>query len=350
MENLLFTINSHATMLQLPLEIVNLITNHLALHDRVYLSQTCTVLRRIMSRDWIQEVSKLSPGDRFAFWEGIAYNSSNHWACNKCCKLHLANSSAMEPGRYNRLPCGAILRRQIILDGCYMQYHDVQFALKLSRLGKMAQRHLEMKMTPIPLGLKAMNNTHYAAEPRIINRRFIFREEWIVKGHQDTFLHWNNNLWPQTIRRWTLFKNECVTVCPHLGLRGGLYKTSVQKRAISDTLQTQSWTTTPRVITDLEDGIGLAMELPGQWVFISCPRCPTDCAIIVSEENKLGTIQAWHDLGTEGPSSDISWEVHLRGNIYEDWIDQGMSVDYAQGSIRALWLEEDIRRQTGSHM
>ncbi|KAL7907811.1 hypothetical protein GGI35DRAFT_486815 [Trichoderma velutinum] len=345
MENLSLPINNQAAMLQLPLEIINLITSNLALHNKAYLSQTCTALRRILLCDWRQEASKLSPEDRFVFWEGIAHNSPNQWFCQKCCELHHVNSSAMQISRHNRLPCGAILRRQINLDGHCIQYHDVQFALKLSRLGNMEQRHFPLMMAPIHTKLKAMSPTHYSTEPKIIDRRFILREEWTVKGRSETYLHWNETVWPQTVRRWTLFQDESISVCPHLGLLDGLYKTRVKKTMISATIQSPSWTTTHRAITDLEDGIALAMELPDQWVFISCPRCPTDCGIIVSEGNKMATIQAWHDFGTEGPSSDISWELHLRRSIYKDWSDQGTNVNYVHGSIRALWLEDDISRR-----
>ncbi|KAL6693731.1 hypothetical protein J3F84DRAFT_396087 [Trichoderma pleuroticola] len=291
MKNLSLAANSHASMLQLQLEIINLITDSLALSDKVYLSQTCTALRRIM----------------FAFWEGIAHQSANHWACQNCCELHLANSYALKTLGDNCLPCGFILHGRLNLDGICIDYHHVQFALKLSRLGNMEQTYLEMMMRPFRSiwKHKCMDPIQYTADARIIHERFIFRQEWIVNGHE---------------------------------------------RAVSATIQTQSWTTAPRVITDLEDGIGLAMELPGQWVFISCPRCPTDCGIIVSEGNQEATIQSWHDLGTEGPQSDMSSGVHVSAGIYDDWIDQGMEVDYTHGSIRALWLEDDVGRRIRSHM
>ncbi|PKK53183.1 hypothetical protein CI102_1598 [Trichoderma harzianum] len=290
MENFSLTVNSHVAMLQVPLEIIYLIADNLCLSDKVYLSQTCTALRRIMFCDWKQAASKLSREDRFAFWEGIAHQSTNHWACQRCCKLHLVNDNTLKTIGDNCPPCGFQLHSPLNLGGCHIDHHHVQFALKLARLGNMEQKHLETMMRPN------------------------------------------------------------ITICPHLCLRGGLNYSRAEKRKVSATIQTQSWTTTPRVITDLEDGIDLAIKIPGQWVFISCPRCPTDCGIIVSEGNKEAIIQSWYDLGTEGPHSAVRWGVHVSAGIYDDWIDQGMKVDYTHGSIRALWLEDDIGRQVRSHM
>ncbi|KAL7782086.1 hypothetical protein V8C43DRAFT_327470 [Trichoderma afarasin] len=345
MENLSLEVNSHAAMLQVPLEIIYLIADNLGLSDKLFLSQTCTALRRIMLRDWKQEASKLSREDRFAFWEGIAHQSPNHWACQKCCKLHLANGNTLETIGDNCPPCGSKPQRSLYPDGVFIDYHHVQFALKLSRLGNMEQKHLEMMMRQFRSILKFTGPTHYTADARIINERFIFRQEWKADGHEDT-----NKMWSQTITRWTLFRDKNITICPHLCLRGGLNYSRAEKKKVSATIQTQSWTTTPRVITDLEDGLDLAIKLAGQWVFISCPRCPTDCGILVSEGNREATIQSWHDLGTEGPQSATRWAVHVSAGRYNDWIDQGMKVDYTRGSIRAVWLEDDVDRQVRSHM
>ncbi|KAL6788601.1 hypothetical protein J3E68DRAFT_439714 [Trichoderma sp. SZMC 28012] len=337
MENLSLEVNSHAAMLQVPLEIIYFIADNLMLSDKLFLSQTCTALRRIMFRDWKQEASKLSREDRFAFWEGIAHQSTNHWACQKCCKLHLANGNTLKTiGEYCP-PCGFKLP-SLYLNGCFIDYLHVQFALKLSRLGNMEQKHLKMMMRPFRSISKFMGPTQYTADARIINQQFLFRQEWKAGGYEDKY----NKMWSQTITRWTLFRERNITICPHLCLRGGLNYSRAEKRKVSATIQTRSWTTPPRVITDLEDGIDLAIKIPGQWVFISCPRCPTDCGIIVSKGNKEATIQSWHDLGTEGPQSVLRWGVHVSAGIYDDWIDQGMKVDYTHGSIRALWLEDEV--------
>lgn len=78
---------------------------------------------------------------------------------------------------------------------------------------------------------------------------------------------------------------------------------------------------------------------PGYWEFISCPRCPTDCGIIVSASQRIATVRAWHDFGTEASPMDISWRVHVATDFTEDWLNGGPRVDYVHGSIRGLWLE-----------
>lgn len=83
---------SKAVILQIPFDILLLIVDNLALHDRFLLSHTCKTFRRITFQHWDIEISHLSLYDKVEFWAGLAYTLPNHWICPQCCKLHLIHT------------------------------------------------------------------------------------------------------------------------------------------------------------------------------------------------------------------------------------------------------------------
>ncbi|KAL7781766.1 hypothetical protein V8C37DRAFT_398117 [Trichoderma ceciliae] len=98
-----------AALLRLPLDILFLITDNLALHNKFLLSHTCKALRQIIFQDWDIKVSQLSFEDQIEFWVGLAYTLPNRWVCLKCCKLHPINTLDVPPAfrslRYRDVPC-----------------------------------------------------------------------------------------------------------------------------------------------------------------------------------------------------------------------------------------------------
>lgn len=144
--------NSSAVILQLPLDLLLLITDQLALHDKFLLSHTCKTLRQVTCQDWAIEVSQLSFEDQIGFWAGLAYTLPNHWACLKCCQLHPLDTSDV-PRAYwaisaRDVPCTVDMARGVEIEAYSVQHYHVQFALKLSRLGNIHRRYLKALMKP----------------------------------------------------------------------------------------------------------------------------------------------------------------------------------------------------------
>jgi hypothetical protein len=340
-----------AAILQLPPEILLLIIDNLALHDKFLLSHTCKALRHLVSQDWDTEFSRLSLEDQIGFWVGLAYTLPNRWACVKCCKLHPVDTSDVPAAfwrvRYRDVPCSVEYSRGIEVEGYSMQHYHIQFALKLSRLGNVHQQYLAALMAPYTrtgISLIPPLAESYAVEPRIINKRFILHEEWNINNHTSIALP----LFPDN-------SHSNIPVCPHMHMRSGAARSrsckewSLHRLAHMPTnhdvqQQLAIWL---RDYTLLEDGIALAYASPGQWIFDSCLHCPTDIAIKISVDEREATVRAWHDFGTEGSPLDISWKAHVRNINAPPWLDPGPYVHYTHGSIREMW-SEDISHCAGS--
>lgn len=333
-----------AGILQLPLDILFLITDQLALHDKFLLSHTCKGLQQVVvqHQDWAIEVSRLSFEDQIRFWTGLAYTLPNRWVCLKCCKLHLIDTSDV-PRAYwaisNReIPCTMDRSRGIEIEAYSVQHYHVQFALKLSRLGNIHRKYLKALMKTYKITGKSLIpplTESYTAEPRIVNKRFILHEEWKI----------SNN----TSHALSIFLDErdlVPSVCPHMEMMYGgpassrLWKQSsiYQMAHIPNNTTMRQLNKLLKEATLLEDSIALACESPGQWIFNSCLHCSTDFAIIISIDKQEVIIQAWHDFGIEGSPIDINWKAHvIDRNVY--WFELGPYLDYPHGSIRELWLE-----------
>ncbi|KAL7783073.1 hypothetical protein V8C37DRAFT_415152 [Trichoderma ceciliae] len=197
------------------------------------------------------------------------------------------------------------------------------------------------------ISLKRPLAESYTAEPRIINKRFILREEWNISNNTSTALP----LFP---------KKPCLIlpVCPHMRMMFGEPASSrswkewsihwIVHMSNNNSMGQLEGSILLKEVTLLEDGIDLAYESPGQWIFNSCLHCPTDLAIMISTDKREATIQAWHDFGMEGSPMDISWKAHVREEN-RHLLDVGPYVDYSHGSIRELWLE-GISYRTGTSL
>ncbi|KAL7933513.1 hypothetical protein V8C35DRAFT_327792 [Trichoderma chlorosporum] len=334
--------NLSAAILQLPQDILFLIINNLALHDKFLLSHSCKALRQVTFQDWDIEISRLSFKDQMGFWVGLAYTLPNRWACLKCCKLHPINTSDVPAAfwiqRHREIPCRVEYSRGIEYENYSIQHYHIQLALKLSRLGNIHQLYLAAIINPytntrrlstLPLFRK------FTAEPKIINKRFILREQWKISNNASTALP----LFPSKVHLY-------LPVCPHMCIStyGGpamsrrLKELRIQEIVRNNGMQQLEGSILLKELTLLEDGITLASESPGQWIFNSCLHCPTDFAVIISTDKQKATIQAWHDFGMEGSPID-SWKAHVR-DTNAHWHYLGPYVDYTYGSIRKLWSED----------
>lgn len=332
--------NANAAILQLPLDALLLIADHLALHDKFLLSHTCKTLWQALSQDWDVALSRLSFKDRMAFWVGLAYTLPNYQVCPNCCRLHPINTSdvpaAIRAIKNRHIPCISGSSRGILIAVYSVQHYHIQSALKLSRLGNIHQNYLAALMKPYKRTggfLLPPLTDSYAAEPRLINNRFILHEEW--KRTNNT-----SNALP-------LFPDNFLIhlpVCPHLYLRGEPARSrrdkerAIRLRVLANRLRQLEGSVLPKELSLLEDGITMAYELLGQWIFGSCLRCPTDFAVRVSADKRKATIRAWHDFGAEGSPMDISWKAHVANRV-APWLTTGPYSHHPQGSIRESWRE-----------
>lgn len=162
----------------------------------------------------------------------------------------------------------------------------------------------------------------YTAEPRIIDSWFFLREEWKISNSIFSLVDTID------IHRFL------IPVCPHLRIiRGGVWLSRRCKEAFGRISKHA------RAITGLEDGIESALVHPGQWISVSCPRCPTDCDIKVSKGLNKVKVMAWHDFGIEGPPLDGGWEAHVESGSYTDWLTPGPTLADRNSSVRNIWSD-----------
>lgn len=305
-------------ILDLPAEVILLITDQLDRHDQFFLSQTCRPLRRLVGCDWEREMDRLSMAEKLDFWTGLAYNLPDRWACADCCRLHAVDSS--DTPRAPRAPCHPHLSRGIGKHYSIQHYH-IQLALKYHRLGKSHQKQLGRLMAPYAShsSLGSTLKKAYTAEPKIVNGRFVLREEWVFRDRIGRI--------PRQVLNY-----YCVMLCPHLLL------SPIRPR--SGDVPPSRWASQilcPAM--EFEQLVTAAFHAPGVDVYGSCHRCPTDYAILCTDPRTI-SFRAWHDFGSHGSSQDLSWRAHVWTS--ENTPTGGLTLHHVPGSIRDLFLN---RRQ-----
>ncbi|EHK20403.1 uncharacterized protein TRIVIDRAFT_203028 [Trichoderma virens Gv29-8] len=321
-------INNKVALFNIPPEIFLPIIDNLGLGDQFILSQTSRALRHVFSRDWVQEMSQLGFKDSLRFWAAVASRKPDHWACSHCCRLHPVDTSDT-PNTPRDPPCFAEYGMEDVSKGYTLQESHVQNALKLHRLGNQHQDYLAGLMRPYSTFSKRefmFENAFtesYTLNPRIIDNRFIIQEEWIIQDEDE-------------VDR-ALSQHVKIYACPHVGVFDGGYLRSIDwKMQASELLR--------RIrpgafeITILESMMRLAVKGPGYSMYDSCPRCPTDYEVVVSEDQHTATIRAWHDFGGEGAPVDTGWDAHVRSPGPDDWMYRGFAMREDGGRVRRLWL------------
>ncbi|KAK4079608.1 hypothetical protein Trihar35433_713 [Trichoderma harzianum] len=324
-------VNEMNPLYQLPPELFRMVINNLGLHDQFVLSQTSRGLRDVFRRHWEWEISQLPSNDRSRFWAGLAFTFPDHWACPQCCRLHPIDESDT-PNTPQNPPCGADLSLRIINPRGYsysLQQNHIQNALKLSRMGNSHQNYLDSLMRPHTLSrmsefmFEPSFTETYTARPRIINGRFILHQEWVITDEISVMR--------------PLFDHITIPGCPHLNVFGkGIMHSKWWKR--TGARMTQGDNPRLRANVILEQAIENAIIYEGCGILCSCPRCPTDFEVRVSEDLLTATIRAWHDFGGEGAPVDTGWDAHVKSPGLSDWLYERLRFGHVPGSIEKLWV------------
>ncbi|WQF87392.1 Putative F-box domain-containing protein [Colletotrichum destructivum] len=84
-------------LLELPADLLHVIIDHLDLAAEFHLSQTCRALRQLTHRDWKTIIPCLPYREQLPFYIGLAYTRPDHWACERCCRLHRIPNISLAP-------------------------------------------------------------------------------------------------------------------------------------------------------------------------------------------------------------------------------------------------------------
>ncbi|KAK1853514.1 f-box domain containing protein [Colletotrichum chrysophilum] len=173
-----------AKILQLPVELVLMITGELPLHARFLLSRTCIALRVLTARDCNEAIVRLKFQKRYDFWFEVAYSLPDYWPCKVCCRLHRMDTSDLpQHGSVPSCQKGEVREFDCLYK---LRLTHVLLALKLSRRGDVNQEYLRKMMAPFTLRKGALMNRslhRYQATPKVVNGRFLLKTEWTFQRH-----------------------------------------------------------------------------------------------------------------------------------------------------------------------
>ncbi|EEU37097.1 uncharacterized protein NECHADRAFT_86680 [Fusarium vanettenii 77-13-4] len=288
-------------VIQLPIEILACVIDHLSEIDRHVLSVTCRAFWNAIRLALRQGPTySLSQYEYLCYLTRISRNNPDLWVCEACNKLHPAGDPMSEI--WNICPsndgCGSLAGDMKL--NFLLQHRNVQRALKLSRLGNLDERQRET-LNQLTRPHRASIQKHstimgtirceYTSYPKIVQGRFLLLSVWAYDERNEPISRQNM---------------ESLSICRHQRLNG-------YRSALDAALET-------------------ALRRPRTPVDGSCTECPVDFSVNFSP--KRTTVHAWHDFGPEGTPLDPAWIVHFFGRLYRH---HDPTVGHAEGSVREMY-------------
>lgn len=169
------TSNDNSAILQLPVELVLQIIEHLGIIDKAILSRTCASFRIFLDTDWAPISREWWAYEKV--WLRIVHDMPNHWFCHSCHKIEPINQRYV-PHKQWTPSCQRNNRRASLrtLDPYQMRSVHAQMALKLSRLGNINNAYFKKIMAPFSIYRRALKGSclrHYRAVPKIVDGNFL---------------------------------------------------------------------------------------------------------------------------------------------------------------------------------
>lgn len=294
--------NSDCSVVQLPIDILSCVIDHLSEVDRHVLSVTCRAFwnatRLALRRG---PTYSLSQYEYLCYLTRISRNNPDLWVCEECNKLHPEGDPMSKIWKICPINIGGgRLAANDIKLKIPLQHRNVQRALKLSRLGNLDERQREMLdqlMRPHRASIQKHSTImgaircEYTGYPKIVRGRFLLLSIWTYDERNEPISQRNiGSLW----------------ICRHQQLDG-----SRPAR---------------------ESALAMALRHPRTAVDSFCAKCPVDFSVNFSP--KRTTVHAWHDFGPEGTPLDPAWTIHFMNGLdyYHD-----QTLGHAKGSVRQMY-------------
>lgn len=299
---------SSSAILQLPIDVVHLVADHLPSHTRNLLSQTCRSLNLGLAR----RTTRLSRTEHVSYMDCAVRDMPSKWACRRCNELHDISwlDTPITP-RLNHTYGPPTSEREVCRYQSYAicQRH-IQLALKYTRIGGDSKMRLHLAHLMLHYQTRFYTSDgsnqvlcHFSAVPGIIQGRYVLEVEWCwIRNKRD----------PARMNLGTL------KVCEHQGWDsvldvGVLGFFSAREWDMTENLEEEEYLVTESTTllgfqsrsrhngqVALTNAMWKAFMVPDQCVLGSCPRCPTDFSVEV--KSKDVRLTAWRDMGPEnGP-------------------------------------------------
>ena len=326
-------------LLQLPTDLVLLISQELPPFSRVLLSQICCALREVLGH---LSVVSLSRDRRLEYLATLARDLPDQWVCEVCVTLHRMNDLDI-PTAPEHMTCPRGWQTWLL--GAYgipltqswqdagrvrLDHRHIQLALKCIRLQKHCYHSYVQKL------LVPYHNDNFAACGYPSTQPKPLMAEYSV--YPRVVLGRDGNLRYLTLSVWKYYRNHqpvsldalgYFNICPHLFLRPDLppqphHPLDTLGRAINAALRSRN----------------------GAKQSGACPRCPTDFSVQASSDR--AKLLVWQDLGSEGSPMDLAWRSHVFDirKAARNFRSMGMTLGHARGSVRTLYYSSGSEEVT----
>ncbi|KAM5354498.1 hypothetical protein ACJ41O_001145 [Fusarium nematophilum] len=273
-------------LLSVPADVVLLVTDHLGLRDKVFLSQTSRALRNIIGSDSKAKLGKLPDAEKLEFWHAIAHNRTDKWVCGHCHWVHDVDAS--DTPHAPRPPCAAEMSQA----GEYKLHdHHVQLALKFDRLQEDVpyKQKLLKGCTQVFADPASSSKRTRRVRPKIVNGQFVvYREDVFERDAAGQPFYYQQLAEPYS------------GLCPHRFV-------AVMRSIGVGVPGTEAWPS--GVLDEPQIATVEALARPGFEIRGSCPLCPTDYSVEVENERKV-VFRSWHDFGSSSAPLDQTWRSH----------------------------------------
>lgn len=331
-------------ILQAPIDILLQITDHLELHERFVLSQTCRAWRAVTIRDWPVQLDRLDMKDQVNFWAGMAYTWPRYWACAECAEVVL--SPDYDPGnkvRYihhvrEKPPREVPLSMRTALAD--LEHAHVQFALKYSRLFSRLEpsqrQYFEDLMSPTPPAESDPSSPlgeSRRTEFKIIQGHFLLHQETSVLCDADA-----GEPQPPDISLLELLEFTFVSfnICPHeLWWEDPPIPPSVVEAALGPNVKPN-------------DMLGRMLKAkPERKIQRGCEICLTGYEVCLvdgaegSSSSATVFLRTWSDLGQEVPLIDTRRTALEDLEESFDDVPRFLPREEILFSVRDMWLGDE---------
>ncbi|KAM4056234.1 endonuclease-reverse transcriptase domain-containing protein [Hirsutella rhossiliensis] len=272
-------LQKNCALLQMPVEIILLISDELPKHGQVVLSQTCLDLRAILDHHLHLSGARLSPEQQLEYLACLARDEPNWWVCERCISLHYVT-------------CLDMVRLTL-------NHHHVQLALKYSRMGGG-----DVKLRVYLARLLAPEFRHTRSSSR-------------QPSHSLDGKFWT---YPKIAggRYLVLSVRQYDQICLDVPVsRKSLARIRACEHLHNSFELDYAWNEGPlpalHPFHGLMNALDEAFASQGETeIRGSCSFCTTDFSVTASSERV--TLRVWQDLGGEGSPNNPAWRVHsVRG-------------------------------------
>jgi hypothetical protein len=319
-------------LLQLPVEIILLISKALSPASRAIISQTCWSLRIIVGSN---PARTLRDYERAEYLTSMARSMPEQWVCEACLALHPVHGHDI-PGTLHAWTCPRRYYRGDVYDVPFVDisFRHVQLALKYVRLGNQSRRsYLHKLVAPYDHDFNAIRYRGIAAMDPLTDEFTVNYSVYpkVVMGADGDLRYLTLSVW--------VYEKGCLPVSLYT-TRGHLSLSTMGRQLYICKHQAFGY------VDPLPEAIDSAFESNAEQRR-SCLGCRTDYSVEASPDRL--ELRVWRDLDDGSPIDSrrtrlVVWRDNIRsGHPHNSALLENVS--HKPGSIRDLYNSGECEAQ-----